>query len=161
METLIYDRTKQDIEKALAKNQIPYPCTDGYYECTNGFYLVLDIPSKAFLNAMDLNRIEHWTQHLCDLLTFYGYMPIIDKKTSIWFMEDIPYRTDIDRIRSNIDELRSSYFPMPDWREIMYNDTMNYEQMNAIEWDLHIIATWIEKMISSFLYSGEIYCGEV
>lgn len=113
-----------------------------------------------YLNYWDLNRIEYNTRYLYNWLQENGYgAKEITTKTN-WTKEDIPLRKDVDRIRGNVDDLQTCYFAIPEWREIVYNNTIDAKQMNAIEWDLHLIDEWLSKMVSQFVYSGELYAGE-
>ena len=75
-------------------------------------------------------------------------------------MSDFPTRGEVDRIRRNVDALQAGFYSLPDWREIVYNNTLGYEQANALEWDLYTIYVWLERMVAAFVYAGEIYAGE-
>lgn len=113
-----------------------------------------------YLNYWDLNRIEYNTRYLYDWLQENGYgSRIITTKTD-WTKEDTPRWSDIQRIRENVDYLQESYFAIPEWKEIVYNNTIDSSQMNAFEWDLHLIDLWLSKLAGSFVYSGELYAGE-
>ena len=58
-----------------------------------------------------------------------------------------------------MDYLQECYFAIPEWREIVYNNTIDSDQMNAFEWDLHLIDLWLSRMVSFRVYSGTIYAG--
>lgn len=126
------------------------------------FYLYTDRNLKTdwtkydYLNAEDLTRIENYTKWIGNMLTYYGFYNENEYKT--WVEEDIPNRTDIDRIRRNIDNLRTGLVP---WREILYNNNVDYDQVNAWEWDLKSLLAWLKKIISALFYSAEVRCGEV
>lgn len=101
---------------------------------------------KGHFNAADLTRIEQWTQYLSDLLLAYGYsVPVTTKD---WTMADYPTRGEVDRIRANIDALQAGFYALPDWREIVYNNTLDFGQANAMEWDLQRIYDWLTAMAS-------------
>lgn len=113
-----------------------------------------------YLNAADLNRIEGNVAVLRDLLLMYGYsVPTTTRQE--WGREDFPTRDEIDRIRTNIDALQTGFYSLPDWRGIVYNNTLDFNQCNAFEWDLHAIDVWLGRMVAAFVYSAEIYSGEV
>lgn len=116
--------------------------------------------ANEYLDAADLNRMEGNVIALRDLLILYGCNPYVNTKTN-WSELDIPNRADIDRIRRNIDVLQNAFCKMPDWREILYNNTVDATQVNAWEWDLHVLSIWLERMAAAFLYSGELYSGEL
>lgn len=116
--------------------------------------------NKGKLSAAMLNRIETWTAYLSGLLAEYGYLAVVDVREEAWQMSDIPTRGDIDRIRRNVDALQTGFYSLPDWREIVYNNTMDYVQANALEWDLQTLYDWLQRMCAAFIYSGEVYGGE-
>lgn len=117
--------------------------------------------SKGKLSAAMLTRIETWTAYLSGLLAEYGYLAVVDVREETWQMSDIPTRGDIDRIRRNVDALQNGFYSLPDWREIVYNNTMDYVQANALEWDLQTLYDWLQRMCAAFIYSGEVYGGEI
>lgn len=110
-------------------------------------------------NAEFYNRLEQWTTYLAAQLRSYGYSVTVQTRT--WTRTDYPTRGEVDRIRRNVDALQAGFYSLPDWREIVYNNTLGYEQANALEWDLHTIYVWLERMVAAFVYTGEIYAGEV
>ena len=142
--------------------------------------------NKGTASVIMLNRLETWATYLAAQLRGYGYAvsvtpraevpeqtyPLYDEATETitgyytipahteWLMSDFPTRTEVYRIRRNVDALQQGFYSLPDWREIVYNNTLGYEQANALEWDLQAIYTWLQRMVASFMYSGEIYGGE-
>ena len=69
----------------------------------------------------------------------------------LWIESDIPYRSEIDRIRRNVDALQTGFQSLADWRDIIYNNTMDFNQANALEWDLQRLYDWLQAMASGFL----------
>lgn len=67
-----------------------------------------------------------------------------------WTREDLPTRGEVDRIRRNVDALQAGFYSLPDWREIVYDNTMHYTQANALEWDLQRLYDWLRAMVSNF-----------
>lgn len=120
--------------------------------------------AQEFWNYSDLNRVEEWTQYLCDSLNTYGYKVKITPKT--WSVGEYPTPTQLERIRSNINALQDVWFMPEGWRELKKVtrtdgcETINAEQVNAQEWDLHLLASALDGMIASFPYAGEWYAGE-
>lgn len=160
---LKYERTQELIDLAQQGGDgTVYYCSGSGYRFTAGdgtpivFYF--DIPS-AYWNAEDLNRIEEWTGFLRDLLDEYGYHIELEIKTD-WVMADIPVISEINRLRSNVDALQNGFYSLPEWQEIFYENTIGFEQANAIEWDLHLVSLWLEKMVESFKRSGSFYSGQ-
>lgn len=99
-------------------------------------------------NAEFYNRIEQWTTYLAAQLRSYGYQVPVQTRT--WTREDYPTRSEVDRIRRNVDALQAGFYSLPDWREIVYNNTLGYEQANALEWDLQRLYDWLGAMVNSF-----------
>lgn len=93
----------------------------------------------VFWNAGDLNRIEEWTAYLAGVLDSLGYQVLV--RTRRWTAADIPWKPEIDRIRKNIQKLYAVYHYLPDFREITITGSMDFEQANVLEWDLHAIYT--------------------
>ena len=106
----------------------------------------------VFWNAGDLNRIEEWTAYLAGVLDSLGYQVLV--RTRRWTAADIPWKPEIDRIRKNIQKLYAVYHYLPDFREITITGSMDFEQANVLEWDLHAIYTWLNRMMDIFYYSG-------
>ena len=101
-------------------------------------------------NYTDLNRIEEWTEHLAGLLRMYGYNVTI-RPHAVWCMEDFPTRCEVDRIRANVEALQDGFAQLPDWRGIVYDNTVDIERANTLEWDLQRLYDWLEAMNGGFL----------
>ena len=114
--------------------------------------------SPVPLNFEDLNRIESWTQMLSDYLNAYDYSVIVH--TRQWSQSDIPWQDEIDRIRRNVEKLYNTFHYLPEWKQITYTNSFDYHQVNALEWDLNTIYTWLERMVSIFWHSNEFNAGE-
>ena len=99
-------------------------------------------------NADMLNRLEQWTIYLAAQLRGYGYAVTVATRT--WTRTDYPTRGEVDRIRRNVDALQAGFYSLPDWREIVYDNTLGYDQANALEWDLQRLYDWLRAMVSSF-----------
>lgn len=126
--------------------------------------------AQDFWNYSDLNRVEEWTQYLCDRLNTYGYGVKIAPKT--WSIGEYPTPTQLERIRSNINALQDGWFAVPEWRELMAahrpdgRETINAEQVNAQEWDLQQMHDYLQAMVmvfelkqagSPFMIAGGLY----
>lgn len=110
--------------------------------------LIFDRSAPVAQNAADWNRLEQWTTYLATQLRSYGYSVTVQTRT--WTREDYPTRSEVDRIRRNVDALQAGFYSLPDWREIVYNNTLGYEQANALEWDLQRLYDWLGAMVNSF-----------
>lgn len=130
MENLIFDRTQNDVEQGTSK---------GYY------------------NYTDLNRIETWCEYLANLLTSYSYPVSITIKKN-WTMSDLPNTTDMERIRSNVNAIKTAFHAYTNIPENL--EYMTIEKANDIEKILSEIDFLIKNMISSFRYSNTFNSGE-
>lgn len=83
-----------------------------------------------------------------------------------WTRTDFLTPAELARIRRNINALQHGFYRLPDWRELVQKfcedgrETLDAEQVNAKEWDLHSLYVWVDRMAAAFLYAGEIYAGE-
>ena len=130
MENLIFDRTQNDLDHGTTK---------GYY------------------NYTDLNRVESWCEYLANLLTSYSYSVSITIKKN-WNMSDLPNTTDMERIRSNINALKTAFYAYTDVPENL--NYMTIEKANDIEKILSEIDNLIKNMINCFRYSNTFSAGE-
>lgn len=110
------------------------------------------------MNFEDLNRIEHWSAFLADQLTAIGYPIVLSVRS--WSQQDIPWQKEIDRIRKNICKLYAAYHSFPEWCEITMTNSLDFTQVNAMEWDLKMIYTWLNRMVSIFWHCGTFSLSE-
>ena len=128
----------------------------------DGLESKLDWTTLDFLNYWDLNRVERNTDFILRILRQCGYNPKNYGIDRDWAMPDIPTRSQIDRVRRNVDALQEGFLLLPEWREIVYNNTVDAGQMNAIEWDLRLLDQWLVRLQKGvFIYSGDVFAGEV
>lgn len=119
---------------------------------------------QEFWNYTDLNRVNDWTLYIKNQLSTLGYNASIVSKT--WKLGDYPTPSRLATIRNNINALKNAWFTPSDWRELKKvtredgRETITAEQVNAQEWDLHLLASALDGMIASFPYAGEWYAGE-
>lgn len=130
MENLIFDRTQNDLEQKTPK---------GYY------------------NYTDLNRIEAWCEYLANLLTSYSYPVSIAIKKD-WTMSDLPNANDMERIRGNVNGIKTAFHAYTDVPENL--NYMTIEKANNIEKILFEIDRLVKNMSSEFRYSNTFNAGE-
>lgn len=153
MDDLIYDRTQNDVNRAIELNDKYNDETitaEEIIEWNNGL--------KGAYDYTDLNRVEQWCTYLSQQLNLYNYSVTITTKTD-WIMYDFPTSSELKRIRENVAMLKNafvSYTSVPDNMQ-----KMTYQKANAIEKVLSEINTSINSMIASFNYSNDIFAGEV
>lgn len=142
----VYDRTEEDVSLAKAYNKSPSGSSATEY--------------KGALNAADLNRIEGNCEYLSELLHSCGYTSHITVKTD-WSMTDFPTLTEFTRIRDNITELLNAYAQAQDMPDMRSDDRTDYVEINNMEFDLYRINEMIANMKAIYMYSGELYVGEL
>lgn len=123
----------------------------------------LDWTVNDCLNSEDLNRIETNCKTLHDVLHGLGYTTNI--KTRTWDKSDFPHPSEMKRIRNNINEMKDKFYVFPEWIDIVQafrrdgRETLNAEQIFAMEWDMNVLYIWIDRM-NAHMYAGEIFGGE-
>lgn len=130
MNKLIFDRTSQDL---------------------------LNNTDKAYYNATDLNRVEEWCEYLSNLLNGYNYQNVVNVKTD-WNMYDMPTSSELERIRSNVQTLKSAYFSFTSLPENL--EYMDIHKANDIEKILDEIDKIITNMERRFIYCGVANLGQ-
>lgn len=152
---LITDRTKADVDRVinLAAKGIEGMTEDELAEFLAGM--------KGAYNATDLNRVESAVQYVAQRLTIAGLHPVLETKT-LWDKKEFPVREEMERYLGNIRKLRS-LLPMaadvPAAPEDM--DRLTHEEANNIEKILLAIDAVITNISLAWLYSSEVYAGEV
>ena len=114
--------------------------------------------SKGAYNSSDLERVDDAIQYLADLLSSYGYSVSVSPKTD-WTIDDIPCVADVDAYLSDVEAIKAAFYgtvPLPDSM-----NKLTVTGANNIEKLLLEIETYITKMAAAFVYSGEVYSGEV
>lgn len=142
-DNLVFDRTKAQAERVSELNGKMSKGTATDAEIAEWMQT-----SDGALNFVMLNRLETWTTYLAAQLRGYGYAVTVATRT--WTRTDYPTRGEVDRIRRNVDALQAGFYSLPDWREIVYDNTLGYDQANALEWDLQRLYDWLRAMVSSF-----------
>lgn len=132
IDTLIYDRTSQDVSSGTDK---------GYY------------------NATDLNRVGEALLYLQDELNGYGYAVTVTPKTD-WAMADIPtipqmetYLTNVAAIRSVLEVFKTTPHP-PETME-----KLTFQRANDIEKILADVQKLLTNMQAAFRHCGAAVCG--
>lgn len=134
-----------------------------------GVYLITDRTqadlendtAKAYIDFEDLNRVEGAVKFISDRLAEAGYSHSITPRVE-WTMEDIRTQADMDRLRDNINALRTAFsglYPStPTTPEsITYS---SIDQANDIEQILADLDELETNMELDYRYSAEPISGE-
>lgn len=111
---------------------------------------------KGCLNLLDLNRIESNITFLAEKMEEYSYSPNIHGK--YWTRVDMPNQNDMSRIIDNIRALMDAFYS-PDNPPSLPETMISYNDINAIEENLHLIKQLLDCMQSSFKQVGTIKSG--
>ena len=149
---MIFDRTQADVEKAKrlieekVKNFIPLLESD------------IETLERGCATKNTLNRIENAQYVLRETLNSFGYSFSIDTKT--WDEKSIFNEDDFERVLYNLDVLKRYIVPKED-TPATPSISFSYLTFNDIEKIIFDLQTLEENMQKAFIYSGEIYSGEV
>ena len=132
--TLVTDRTRADVDAGNAK----------------GTY-----------NASDLNRVGAAMNYVADRLKAQGYDPHISPKTD-WMDGEWVTPSDEAVYLGDLAELRKQFTLYETTPEVPPDlEKLNYIEANSIEQILVDIDALLTNIAAGWLYSGEIYSGEV
>lgn len=116
LETLIFDRTRDDLNT---------------------------LTEKAYMDYSDLNRVEKAVKWISYVLNRYGYKNEVRFK--VWKPDDFRSDEDMERLRENIETVRNAYFTPPSApltpEKITY---LSIWQANAIEKILYDLGNLVE-----------------
>ena len=111
---------------------------------------------KGCLNLFDLNRIEDNITFLAESMESFAYSPNVHGKQ--WNRVDMPNQNDMSRIVDNIRSLIESFYP-PNHPPSLPVTMLSYNDINAIEENLHLLKQMLDCMQSSFKKVGTIKSG--
>lgn len=152
---LVTDRTQTDVDRVneLAKKGLENMTPEERSEWEVGL--------KGSYNSTDLNRVQSAVRYLRDRFANVGYfVDVSDPKT--WTMKDVPTRSDMTEYLNDVRAIRgvltlfNTTPPVPDTMV-----GMTYVKANHIEQILLDVDRLLSNMIASFVYSGDIFGGEL
>lgn len=151
---LITDRTQADVEyaKSLHEKGLLRMTSEELTEWSNGL--------KGWYDYRDLNRVGGAMSYLYDRLKSVVGDLRISPRTD-WTLPEIPNYGAVMEYINNLRTLRNSINVTEDAPEVPSGILLNYEEANDIEKILELLDVLINKIEQAYLYSGEIYAGEV
>ena len=111
---------------------------------------------KGCLNLSDITRIEDDIAYLSNLLISYRFPIAINSKE--WTTAGLPTANDMKRIGNNIRSLFNGFYT-PSGASQIPDVMLSYENINAIEYNLHLLKQLVDAMLSAFIQSGTYKCG--
>lgn len=153
---LITDRTESDVERAKELNDRGFGdwTDEEVTEFLNGL--------KGAYNASDLNRVESAVSYVFGRFAANGYDYPVPQIKNTWQISEFMDSEETKRYLSNIRQLRARItvpIGTPEVAEDM--EQFTFEKANDLERILEILDECISKLEQSFVYSGEIFGGEL
>lgn len=115
---------------------------------------------KGALNYQDLNRIEqnfqYVVQHLFDNAMV---VPHTKREYTDWQEANIPWKSEIDRIRENFNSLTNLFLRALNLPIFASSDYLMYSEVNDWERVALVGKTMFDNMEKEYVYSGTIDCG--
>lgn len=186
---LITDRTREDVsrvERLISKGWdnmtdaerdyflglsgsygIPLVSLDGHelYSLDGEQHQILEhtvMAVKGAYNASDLNRVTEAVEYLATRIRGYGNNLDALSGQGVWSMEDIPTSDSMRRYLDNVGLIRSSISVLPSTPVVPDDmEDLSVDEANDIEKVLVDVDFLLNNMEAAWLYSGDIYSGEV
>ena len=152
---LITDRTQHDVER-YAELKAKY-----FHGMTEDEKAEWDTHLKGAYNYTDMNRVESAVEYVANRLTEAGYVivPVVKKN---WTKTDKPTISDFERYTKNIANIRTALATFETTPDAPTTEKrLNYQIANDIEQILIDVDDLISKMVKTYFYSSDLYCGEV
>lgn len=155
IDTLIVDRTENDVTYAQQLNtaKLSLMTLEQITEYLNGL--------KGAYNANDLNRVETAIEYLIERLKFVGHYLELNTKT-VWEISEYVTKSDSERYLSNVATIKSCFATPSDMPEVPTDlDKLTFQEANDIEQIILMVDTIITQISKAWLYSGDVFSGEV
>ena len=153
--TLITDRAESDAAyaKVLSEKGLDGMSDEEKAEWMSGL--------KGSYTASDLNRVGLAVDYLTSRLRSYGILAETAPKTD-WATDDAPTISQMRKYLADVEALRSSIAVLPTTPVVPPDmDGLTYAEANDIEQILTDIDRLITNMTFAWMYSGDLYSGEV
>lgn len=112
-------------------------------------------------NASDLNRVGAAVEYLTGWLNGLGYAVEATAKTN-WTMKDTPTSGQMQQYLDAVSIIRSAIAVLPATPPVPEDmEKLTFNQANDIEQILTDVNLLLENIERSYIYSGEVYAGEV
>ena len=167
---LITDRTQADVSHLRAQRE--KILNEGWAALSEAEQMEYLAGLKGGYNATDLNRVTHAMEYLVERIRSFGYAVNYEKvkvphtETGLddytWYHSDIPQTNELNAYLQNVGWLREAMVLYPNTPEVPADmEGFTFTEANDIEQILVNIETIINLMVASFIYSGELFSGEV
>lgn len=148
---MIFDRTAEMVENAIKIREDKIKKGE---QLTDEDILVIE---RGFINVDTINRIESKQAELKQLFNNMGYYntPVVSKS---WRYGDYFLKSDLQRIVSNNEILKSAYFVFSTTPKSA-RARPHFQDFNNIEKSLYDLEIMANDMISRFRMCGTFNCG--
>ena len=152
---LITDRTQFDVDRVnvLAKK--------GWANMSAEERSEWEVGLKGAYNFTDLNRVQSAAHYLKERLSGIGYNVLLSEPKT-WTTENVPTKKEMDEYLADIRAIRGVFTLFKTTPQVP--DTMDrftYTKANDIEQILLDVDMLLSYVAANFIYSGEIYGGEL
>lgn len=112
-------------------------------------------------NAEDLNRVGAAAEYLSNRLDKLGYSVTVQAKTG-WEARDVPTKAQTEQYLDNVSALREAIAVLPGTPPVPESmEGLTWQKANDIEQILFDINLLLGNIERGYIYSGEVYAGEV
>lgn len=116
---------------------------------------------KGAYNASDLNRVGAAVAYVAGRLTGYGYVVSVSPRQD-WQVADIPTQESMTAYLADVAALRAALTVAAGTPEVPEDmERLTWQEANNIEQILVDVDKLLTRMAAAWLYSGELYAGEV
>ncbi len=155
IDTLITDRAQSDVDRVLAL------IDKGSADMTSAERSEFATYMKGAYNASDLNRVGNAISYLATLISGYGYAVSVNPKTD-WANTDIPTTEQMTAYLDDVAAIRAAIAQLPNTPQAPSDaENLTFAEANAIEQIMVDVEIVINRMVNSFVYSGQTYSGVV
>lgn len=156
LKNLITDRTQADVDYCAELK------AKGWHGMSDAEKSEWQASMKGAYNYTDLNRVEAAAAYISERVRDFGYS--LDLVTHVtWSRENLPTNVDFERYFENIAKIRAllaehKASPPTPSADI---STFGYEEANHVEQILLDMEDLLNRIAAVWLFSNDIYCGEV
>lgn len=119
------------------------------------------LTEKGIYRAQDLNRVEAAVKYVAARLEARGYQ-VQTEDGQTWEESDIPDFDQMERYLENLKAVRNAAPNLPGTPQVPPDmDMLTYREANDIEQILVDVDRIINNIEAAWMYSGEIYTGEI
>lgn len=119
------------------------------------------LTDKGIYRVQDLNRVEAAVKYVADRLRARGYSVETEDRPK-WEESDIPDFNQMNRYLSNLNAVRNAAPTFPGTPQAPSDmDMLTYREANDIEQILIDVDRVLDNIEAAWMYSGEIYTGEI